>query len=218
MVAMGGPQAKTTWPSADRRIPLTALALLFLVSGFAALVYQVVWQRSLFAIYGVNIESVTIIVTAFLLGLGFGSLAGGRLSRSDTRSPLTIFGLLELAIGAFGVVSLELFQRVGTLTGGRSPLVTAAACFALLLVPTALMGATLPLLVAHSVRRLHNVGRSVALLYFVNTLGSALASFATAVVLLGHLGQRRTILLAAVLNAVVGSTALLWKTREASRP
>ena len=61
-------------------LPLGFLYLVFFVSGFAALVYQVVWQRALFAIYGVNIESVTIVVSAFMLGLGLGSFAGGKLS------------------------------------------------------------------------------------------------------------------------------------------
>ena len=51
---------------------------LFTVSGFAALVYQVVWQRSLYAIYGINVESVTMIVSAFMLGLGLGSLGWWR--------------------------------------------------------------------------------------------------------------------------------------------
>src|SRR5712675_523001 len=54
--------------------------LFFFVSGFPALLYQIVWQRALFTLYGVNIESVTMVVTAFMLGLGLGSLAGGRLS------------------------------------------------------------------------------------------------------------------------------------------
>lgn len=57
------------------------MAVLRLVSGFPALIYQIVWERALFAIYGVNIESVSIIVTIFMLGLGFGSLVGGRLSK-----------------------------------------------------------------------------------------------------------------------------------------
>src|SRR5262249_59493759 len=59
---------------------MVPLYLLFFLSGFPALFYQIVWQRSLFAIYGVNIESVTVVVSAFMLGLGAGSLAGGRLS------------------------------------------------------------------------------------------------------------------------------------------
>src|SRR2546427_2232945 len=53
------------------------LCVLFFLSGFPALLYQVVWQRALFTIYGVNIESVTVVVSAFMLGLGLGSLVGG---------------------------------------------------------------------------------------------------------------------------------------------
>ena len=53
------------------------LCVLFFFSGFPALIYQLTWQRALFRIFGVNIESVTIVVTAFMLGLGLGSLAGG---------------------------------------------------------------------------------------------------------------------------------------------
>src|SRR5450756_915806 len=63
----------------DRRV--FGLYVLFFLSGFPALLYQVVWQRALFTIYGVNIESVTVIVTVFMLGLGLGSLAGGWLSK-----------------------------------------------------------------------------------------------------------------------------------------
>ena len=67
--------------------------LLFFLSGFPALLYQIVWQRALFTLYGVNIESVTIIVTVFMLGLGIGSLAGGWLSsRSGIRLLLAKHG------------------------------------------------------------------------------------------------------------------------------
>jgi predicted exporter len=60
---------------------LAAVSVIFFASGFPALVYQLVWQRALFAIYGINVESVTVVVTAFMLGLGLGSLAGGVISR-----------------------------------------------------------------------------------------------------------------------------------------
>src|ERR1700734_459155 len=80
--------------------------LLFFVSGFPALLYQIVWQRALFTIYGVNIESVTVIVTVFMLGLGLGSLAGGRLSTWPRIRALRAFGAIEVSIGAFGIVSL----------------------------------------------------------------------------------------------------------------
>ena len=71
----------------------------FFASGFAALVYQVVWQRSLFSIYGVNIESVTIVVSAFMLGLGLGSFVGGKVSARPGVALLRWFGAIELSIG-----------------------------------------------------------------------------------------------------------------------
>src|SRR5437868_5945464 len=88
-----------------RRPALSGLVLacmVFFVSGMPALIYQLVWQRSLFTIYGINVESVAVVVTGFMLGLGLGSLLGGQLSRS--RYPLLLmFGVIELAIGIFGV-------------------------------------------------------------------------------------------------------------------
>src|SRR5690349_24823288 len=86
--------------------------LLFFLSGFPALIYQIVWQRTLFAIYGVNIESVTVVVSAFMLGLGLGSLAGGRISRRPTAPLLLLFGGIELGIAAYGVASLPVFHAV----------------------------------------------------------------------------------------------------------
>src|SRR5215475_11416562 len=88
------------------------LCLLFFVSGFPALLYQIVWQRTLFAIYGVNIESVTVVVSAFMLGLGIGSLAGGRVSKNASAPLLLLFGGVELGIAAYGLASLPLFHWV----------------------------------------------------------------------------------------------------------
>lgn len=188
--------------------------VVFFVSGFAALIYQVVWQRTLLGVYGVNVESVAVVVTAFLLGLGVGSLVGGALSRDPQRSPLVWFGGFELAIGVFGAASLLLFHAVGEFTAGKSALVTFVATFCLVLLPTTAMGATLPLLAAHAVRRLHNVGRSVGLLYCVNTLGSAAAAAFTATYLLGRLGQQRSVFVAATLNVAVAAVILWAACRE----
>ena len=185
------------------------LYFIFVISGFSALLYQVVWQRTLFAIYGINVESVTVIVTAFMLGLGLGSLAGGHASKDVRRPALLLFSIVELTIGAYGAVSVSLFRWIGSLTLGHGALATFCLSFALVLLPTMLMGATLPILVAHAVRVTRSVGRSVGLLYFVNTLGSALASGAAAFLLLGNLGQRGTVHLAASLNVAVSGIAYL---------
>jgi predicted membrane-bound spermidine synthase len=181
----------------------------FFVSGFSALLYQVVWQRALFALFGVNIESVTIIVTAFMMGLGVGSLAGGRLSKRANVPLLGAFGLIELCVGAFGLISLPLFRVVGSATAGAPPVATGAVAMALLLIPTVLMGSTLPLLAAHVVRTTGNVGESIGMLYFVNTYGSAMACFAAAFIVMRAFGESGAVHLAASLNFVVGLSALL---------
>jgi MFS family permease len=194
---------------ADRRPVAIGVYLVFCASGFAALLYQIVWQRALFTIYGIDTESVTMVVTAFMLGLGLGSLVGGRLSRDPRRPVLLYFALFELSIGVFGAGSLALFRHVGAATVMMSTWAIGLTTFAVVLVPTLLMGATLPLLVAHAVAASRNVGRSVGWLYFVNTLGSALASLVAVGFLLGTLGQQGTVLLAAGINAAVGVTVLV---------
>jgi len=183
--------------------------ILFFFSGFSALLYQVVWQRALFDIYGVNIESVTVVVTAFMLGLGLGSLLGGQLSRQTRLPLLALFGTLELAIAVFGVFSLRLFHWVASFTAGTSLLTTSLVAFVVVLVPTLLMGSTLPLLVTQMVQVTENVGRSVGKLYFVNTLGSAVACF-FAVVAMPALGQSGSVLLAAAVNTFVGGSVIVF--------
>jgi len=195
----------------------TAIYVMFLVSGAAALVYQLVWQRVLFRIYGIDIASVTIVVTAFMLGLGVGSLVGGVLSRLVPHAVLALFASFEMGIGAFGAVSLELFDRVGSRTAGAGHLATGVLAFLLVLVPTTLMGATLPLLVAWETTRTGNVGRSVSGLYFVNTLGAALGAFMAAGVLFRVLGLQSTVRGTAAINGALGLAVLALRgkgTRE----
>ena len=189
----------------------------FLLSGFAALLYQIVWQRALYAIYGINIESVTMVVTAFMLGLGLGSIAGGIVSKDKKRPVLLMFSLVELGIGIFGAVSLAVFHAVGDATLGMSAIGTFFVTFLLVLVPTLLMGSTLPLLVAHLVRSSGNVGKSVGTLYFVNTLGSAFASAAAVLFIMGHAGQQGSVRIAALLNLTVSLLAYVAH-RRSQRP
>jgi spermidine synthase len=200
-------------PATREREKLWPYYLLFFVSGFPALTYQIVWQRALFTIYGVNIESVTIIVTVFMLGLGLGSLAGGRLSAAEGVRALRAFGIIEVSIGTFGFCSLWIFHRVAEFTAGVSTAATGAITFLLLLVPTLLMGSTLPLLVAHLVRRTENVGESVGSLYSANTFGSAAACLLAALVLMRVLGESGCVRLAACLNLLVGTSALWIQSR-----
>jgi predicted membrane-bound spermidine synthase len=207
----------TSAPAVGVRMPFPLLYAVFFTSGCAALLYQLVWQRELFNVYGSNVETVTVVVTVFMLGLGVGSLAGGELSKRLGARLLIAFGLVEVGIGLFGLLSLRLFAFIGSFTSGWSLAGAGLACFLMLLVPTTLMGATLPLLVAHWVRGSGNVGRSVGALYFVNTLGSAFSSLAAALILFRALGMSGTVGLAAALNLILGSTLLVVSLRERGR-
>src|SRR3954470_13351667 len=113
--------------------------VLFFFSGFPALLYQIVWQRALFTLYGVNIESVTMVVTAFMVGLGLGSLAGGWFSKSTRVPLLLLFGLVELGIALYGIVSLPIFHWAAIYTAGVPPLQTGLIAFTLVVIPTMLM-------------------------------------------------------------------------------
>lgn len=191
------------------RIPGSVIYPVFLLSGAAAILYQIVWQRSLFRFLGTSMESVTMIVTAFMLGLGLGSLAGGVISEKSRMPLALVFGFVELGIGAFGLVSLPLFGWIAAATSDASGLAIGLIAFVAVLVPTLLMGGTLPILVAYLVRRSRNVGRSVGMLYFINTVGSAAGSLAAAAWVLGAFGQAATVLIASAINLLVATVVIL---------
>jgi spermidine synthase len=155
-----------------------------------------------------------------MLGLGLGSLAGGWLSKRRGVSPLLLLATIELLTGAFGVMSLTIFDKVSDWTIGLSLPATAAASLALVIVPTLLMGATLPVLVSHLVRRSGNIGSAVGLLYYVNTLGAGAACLACAALLFPFLGMSGSIYVAAAMNGAVAMGALIahWRDRGEAQP
>jgi predicted membrane-bound spermidine synthase len=212
MVVLFGTRSKGS------RAQSALMAALFFCSGFPALIYQIVWQRVLFSIYGVNVQSVAVVVSAFMLGLGIGSLVGGRVSEKFPDRGISIFGICELSVAGFGLISLRLFHWASVFTAGTSLGYIILFSFLLLILPTMLMGATLPLLVEQLVRSSRSVGYSVATLYFVNTLGSAVACYVCAQVLLRNFGESGSVTLAACLNTVVGATAFLYGRSQRLNP
>jgi predicted membrane-bound spermidine synthase len=184
------------------------LTPVFLLSGAAALIYQVAWERVLYSIFGVNSEAITVLVTAFLLGLGIGSLTGGWISKRPGCAHLSWFAAAELSVGAFGAISIPFYHAVGNATLAMTRTSTAFITFLLVLAPTLLMGATLPLLVTYAVRITKSVGWSVGTLYHVNTAGSAIAAILAVTVLLPYAGLQRSVWLAVCCNIVVAVAAL----------
>lgn len=199
-------------------VPLSgALHGVFVISGLAALIYQLVWQRLLMMIYGSNNESVAMVVASFLTGLGFGSLAGGQLSKQRRIPLVLVFGVTELLIGAYGMLSVPLFEWAGNFGASAGSFGSGLIVFALVVLPTFLMGTTLPVLVAQQVNTTQQVGSSVSWLYFANTLGAAFGAFLAAFLILGALGIAGTIRLAAGLNVLSALiVVMIWRMRRPS--
>ncbi len=192
----------------------STLLVAFFASGVSAITYQLVWQRVLFRVFGVNIESVTVVVTAFMLGLGFGAMVGSWLAGRKTASALWIFAALEAATAVFGLVSLNLLEWIGSTLGESSLAIRGLATVGILLVPTGCMGATLPLLVGYAVRRSANVGAVTGYLYYINTLGAVFGCALAVMGIFPFLGLGASVHFAALLNIVACAGAAIASVRS----
>ena len=181
------------------------LSLLFFWSGVSALVYQISWQRILFSSFGIDIESVTIIVSTFMLGLGCGAIVGGLLADRWPRHVLLLFAASEAGIGMFGLFSVAAIRALGDVLIDSHPATLAAANFLVLLVPTSMMGATLPMLVAYVAKGGTSVGVSIGGLYFANTLGAAIGCYIIGFLWLMHFDLPSAVNAAAMVNLAVAA-------------
>lgn len=190
------------------------VGLIFVLSGATALVYEVVWTRQLTTFFGSTLYGVATVLSAFMGGLALGSyLLGSRADRM--RNPLAVYGWLEIGTGIAALVfpwALRATQPIiGSVyvTGGEQTflvfsLIRFAIVFLLLLVPTTLMGATLPVMSKAVTTSFSQVGRRVGGLYALNTLGAVLGVFAAGFLLLEMLGVFRTTALAVGLDVLIG--------------
>jgi len=190
----------------------TTLLFSFFISGCSALIYQVCWQRSLYSVIGVDIDSITISVSAFMLGIGTGGLLGGLLADRYPHLRIRLFAASELTIALYGVVTIWLLpwldEALAAAAWGTAG-ARAIVCFAFLILPTTLMGMTLPLLTMAFNERRNNIGISVGALYFANTLGAALGAALVPFVLLRSLTLWQSVLVAAAGNLLVAVGAVL---------
>lgn len=185
------------------------------LSGAAALVYQVVWVRLLGLSLGSTSASISTVLAAFFAGLALGSF-GSRWLRSKSGRDFGIYGWLELAIAACGVLSIPLFVDLGR-TLAATPFATGGLgmrfvfVFGLLCIPTACMGATFPVMSSAVLRSRQSLGDVIAGLYAFNTLGAMLGALATAYWLVPNFGLDGAVYCAAGLNVSVA--ALAWKAQ-----
>ncbi len=185
----------------------------FFLSGASALVDQVAWQRILALTSGVSMYSITMIVGSFMAGLGAGSYLGGVIStRLSARDALRGFALIEIGIGVFGALSPLFYYDLLYLRGShlyRSPWQAGALHFVSLLLPTTLMGMSLPLLVRGALRDTATAGRTIGTLYGVNMLGAAFGALLTPWLLIRFFGVSGALWWAAAGNLIAGAAVLL---------
>jgi spermidine synthase len=190
---------------------------LFFVSGISGLIYEVTWTRLLALLFGDTVLAVSTVLASFMAGLALGNFWSGR--RIDQQQQvLRLYAVLEAGIGLTALLlplALEaltplyvwLHQHFHT-TFYLFSLWRFLLAFGLLLVPTTLMGATLPVLSRYVVRTHATLGWSAGVLYALNTGGAVLGCFAAGYVLIGSLGLYQTVSLAAGLNLAIA--LLVW--------
>jgi len=199
------------------------LQVSFLLSGACGLIYEIVWQRMLHLVFGSSVFATATVLTSFMAGLALGSHFFGK--RADAwENPLRLYAYLEIGIGLFAVLLPFLLSGITGLYVGIHRLFPPSAflstplkfllCFVVLVVPTALMGGTLPAAVRFVTGDLEMVGKRVGRLYGLNTLGAVVGCVAAGYFLIVSLGARETTVLAALINCAIGAV-ILYALRKA---
>ncbi len=190
----------------------------FFFSGAAGLIYQVVWTRMLTQIFGNTTYAIATVLSAFMAGLAIGSYLFGQIADRG-KNDFLLYGILEAGVGVYGFVVPWIFKMAQNVYGpifGLNEsypflfnLVLFFLSFVLLVFPTMLMGATLPVLSRFFVRSFAQFGRRVGDLYATNTLGAVIGCAAAGFFLIPLLGMRMTVYVAAAVNMVIAAVILI---------
>jgi spermidine synthase len=218
--------ANTTRVSSSSRKALWLIGVCFTLSGAAALIYEVLWMRMLGLVFGATTIAVSVVLAAFMGGLALGSAIAGKVAGRIER-PLRAYALIEIGIGLYALAVSSAFRAIdrfdaalwqqihpGTL---RFALIRFALAAIALLIPTALMGATLPIMVAAICR--YGVGSArttISRLYGLNLTGAIAGTLVAGFVLLPTFGVQVTIWIAALTNVMIGILVLLLQRRAHS--
>lgn len=221
-------------PSAGLAEPVEAvlprysiILLFFVLSGASSLLYQVVWVRLLSLFFGSDVYSATITLSVFMAGLALGSRLAG-LVGDRVRNPLLVYGALEILTGVAALFVPHIltsfqsvYQQIYNNDFDTAPWLyhgfRAAVAAATLIVPTTLMGATLPLLVRYTASREADLGQRAGSLYAVNTAGALMGALVTGFVLLPLFGVAHTVVLGVAVNLLIGTCSVGLSLSDAAR-
>ncbi len=196
----------------------------FFLSGAAGLVYEVVWTKYLTLAFGVTAEAVSAVLSAYMAGLALGSFLLGR-RVAKIKNLLRAYAWLELGVGIFALltplvylrmeaINVFLFRNLGE-PGVVFDLLQFLISFVVMLIPTTLMGGTLPILSRFVVKSRSRIGLGVGTLYSVNTFGAVLGTFGAGYLLIPAFGLSPTVYVAAIVNLAVGIACVLLSRRSA---
>jgi spermidine synthase len=201
---------------------LLLICVCFTLSGAAGLIYEVLWMRMLGLVFGATTIALSVVLAAFMGGLALGSALTGRSALRVAR-PLRAYGWIEIAIGLYALIVESAFRAIGYVDATLWQKIHPGAFgFALarfllaamvLLIPTALMGATLPMIVAAIRRYGATAPRTISRFYGLNLLGAIVGTLAAGFVLLPNFGMRVTVWIAALTNLAIGILVLLGAPR-----
>lgn len=187
------------------------IAVLFFASGFSSLIYQVVWNRLLVFLFGSTTFATASVLAVFMTGLAAGSFIGGRLCMKTAR-PLLWYGILEGIVGIWALAVPHLLESAVPLykmiwayrsVGFLFPILRLCVAGAVLVIPTACMGATLPLLAKYVSNNPNTVGKQVGSLYAINTFGAVGGASLAGFFLLPVFGLHAAICIAAAINIIL---------------
>ena len=194
------------------------IAILFIFSGLASLIYQIVWFKSLSYFLGNSTYSQALVLATFMGGLSLGAYYWGR--RADkARNKLKVFAFLEIGIAlyCFGYETIFTLAEEGLVfivnylelaSDGSAVLILKFIVSAFtILIPTVLMGGTLPVLVDFFSNRFSSIGRNVAILYFLNSLGAVFGTLLAGFWMIQSFGLRNTLYAGASLELIIGIIA-----------
>lgn len=201
----------------DARTLKTLILAVFFLSGISALIYQVVWMRMLTLTFGTTVFAVSTVVTVFMAGLGFGSYYFGHWvdKKSESLNLLKLYALLEVGIGLYCFFTPWLFAHIDLIYGYIYQLadinfylfsfIRFFFSLLILIIPTVLMGATLPVLSKYLVTHKEGVGKNVGMLYGLNTFGAVIGVSLTAFVLIPFWGVKESLFTAVFLNFLIAA-------------
>ncbi|MEO6393344.1 MAG: fused MFS/spermidine synthase [Pyrinomonadaceae bacterium] len=201
------------------------IGVCFVLSGATGLIYEVLWARMLGLVFGATTFAISTVLAAFMGGLALGSALSGRYAK-QLRNPLRAYGSLEIGIAIYALLVPLLFRLVDWLYAALWSQVQAGffvfslwrflLASAVLLIPTALMGATLPILSSAILRSDRSGPTAITGLYNCNLIGAIAGALVAGFFLLPEFGVKATIWTAAAINLLIGSTALYLESRSPS--